>query len=129
MRTCLRECAYAIGSSAVFLGGCMTAQTYEGARRPPDEVAHIAGDSAVTNAPLSLVIRKVDGRTLGVSQSAVDVLPGEHTLLVDCRIQETKSVTRHALEVEVFEGRRYRLVADTGPGLRECTAVRLEGDY
>jgi len=111
------------------LTGCMTAQTYDGERRAPDEIAHIAGDSPMINAPLSLVLRKIDGQTLSVSQSAVDVLPGKHTLLVDCRIPETKSVTRHSLEVEVFEGRRYRLVADTGPGLRECTAVRLEGDY
>jgi hypothetical protein len=56
----------------------------------------------------------------------VDVLPGSHSLLIDCRIRETNSTTRHSLDVEVWAGRRYKLVAETGPGLRECTSVRLE---
>lgn len=105
----------------------MTAQTYEGPRRPRSEVAHIAGDTALSaGAPISVLLRQVDGVTLSVSQSAVDVLPGTHTLLVDCRIQETSGVSRHSIEVEVYEGRTYRLVPETGPGLRECTEVRLE---
>jgi hypothetical protein len=104
----------------------MTVQTYEGPRRPRSEVAHIAGDLAFGGAPISVLIRQINGKTLRLGQSAVDVLPGTHELLVDCRIQETQSVTRHVLEVEVFEGRTYRLVPETGPGLRECTEVRLE---
>ena len=112
------------------LAGCMTAQSYDGERRAPDEVAHIAGDLQVTaGAPMSLILRQVDGQTLSISQSAVEVLPGTHTLLVDCRLQETQSVSRHSIEVEVYAGRRYRLVAETGPGMRECTDVRLEGSY
>jgi hypothetical protein len=47
-------------------------------------------------------------------------------LLVDCRIAETKRVSRHALDVEVFGGGKYRLRAETGPALRECTGVTLE---
>ena len=120
----------ALGAWVSIAAGCMTAQTYDGERRDPDEVAHIAGDLRVTaGAPLSLILRKVDGQTLSVSQSSVEVLPGTHTLLVDCRIQETQSISRHSIDVEVFAGRRYRLVADTGPGMRECTAVRIEGSY
>jgi hypothetical protein len=30
------------------------------------------------------------------------------------------------MEVEVFGGRKYRLRAETGPALRECTGVTLE---
>lgn len=105
----------------------MTQQSYEGPRRPSDEVAHISGDLRVTaGAPLSVILRKVDDRTLGLSESGVDVLPGSHRLLVDCLIRETSSTTRHAIEADVAAGRRYKLVADTGPGLRECEAVRLE---
>ena len=106
----------------------MTAQTYEGPRRPRSEVAHISGDLAPLSAgaPISVILRQVDGISLNVGQSAVDVLPGTHELLVDCRIQETNSVSRHAIEVEVYEGHSYRLVPETGPGLRECTTVRLE---
>jgi hypothetical protein len=116
-----------ITCAALAASACMTVQTYEGPRRPRSEVAHIAGDLALSaGAPISVLIRQVDGITLRLGQSAVDVLPGAHTLLVDCRIQETSGVSRHSLEVEVYEGRTYRLVPETGPGLRECAEVRLE---
>jgi hypothetical protein len=112
---------------ALLAAGCMTAQTYEGPRRPRSEVAHIVGDLRLnTGLPISVSLRQVDGITLSASQSAVDVLPGTHTLLVDCRVQETGSVSRHEIEVEVFEGRSYRLVPETAPGLRGCSSVSLE---
>ena len=77
----------------------MTAQTYEGPRLDRDEVAHISGDLRVTaGAPITVVLRRVDEQVLNLGQSAVDVLPGKHTLLVDCRIQETGSVSRFSLE-------------------------------
>lgn len=108
-------------------GGCMTQQIYDGEKRSRDDVAHISGDLRFTaGAPLSALLRQVDGRDLGVGENAVDVLPGSHRLLVDCRIRETDSTTRHSLEVEVSAGRRYKLVAETGARLRECTSVRLE---
>ncbi len=51
--------------------------------------------------PVSVILRQVDGRTLGVGESAVEVLPGSHKLLVDCRIAETDSVSRHLIEAEI----------------------------
>jgi len=116
-----------LSALALLCAGCMTQQSYEGAKLPRDEVARISGDLRFNaGSPLSVLLRQVDGRTLNLSENAVDVLPGTHQLLVDCRIQETQSITRHSLEVEVFAGRHYRLVGETGPGLRECTSVRLE---
>jgi hypothetical protein len=116
-----------VACAALAASACMTAQTYEGPRRPRSEVAHIAGDLALSaGAPISVLLRQVDGITLSLGQNAVDVLPGTHELLVDCRIQETGGVSRHVIEVDVYEGRTYRLVPETGPGLRECTEVRLE---
>jgi hypothetical protein len=107
--------------------GCMSVQLYEGPKRDRDEVARISGDPVVTaGSPITVVLRQVDDQNIGLTQSSVDVLEGEHRLLVDCRIAETKSVSRHALEVEVSGGRNYRLRAETGPGLRECTGVTLE---
>ena len=95
---------------------------------PAAEVAHVSGDLRFTaGAPISVILRQVDDRTLSLGQNAVDVLPGTHTLIVDCRIQETDSISRHTIEADFYAGRRYRLVAETGPGLRECTSVRLEG--
>jgi len=109
------------------LSGCMTQRTYDGPERSRDEVARISGDLRFTaGVPVSALLRQVDGRTLGLTENSVEVEPGQHDLLVDCKVQETGSTTRHELKVDVYAGRRYRLVAETGPGLRECTSVRLE---
>ncbi|HEX7114529.1 MAG TPA: hypothetical protein VF193_05320 [Steroidobacter sp.] len=108
------------------LAGCKAVQVYDGERRSSEEVARISGSLPFTaGAPVSVILRQVDERTLSVSQTAVEVLPGPHRLLVDCRIAETGSVTRHSIEVEVAAGRHYRLRAETGPGLR-CSGVTLE---
>ena len=107
--------------------GCATAQLYDGPRRSADEVAHISGDLRINaGSPLTVVLRQVDETPLNIGQNSVDILPGKHRLLVDCRIAETQSVSRHAVEVEVASGRRYKLVAEAGPGLRECTQVTLQ---
>jgi hypothetical protein len=107
--------------------GCMSVQLYDGPKRDRDEVARISGDPVVTaGSPITVVLRQVDGQDIGLTQTSVDVLEGEHSVLVDCRIAETKSVSRHALQVEVFGGRHYRLRPETGPGLRGCTGVTLE---
>jgi hypothetical protein len=112
------------------VAGCLSVQGYEGPRRETDEVAHISGDPSVNaGSPLTLVLRKVDERTLNVAQTSVDVLPGKHTLLVDCRIRESNSVTRHSIEVEVGPGERYHLTAETEPGLRGCTEVTLRASH
>ncbi|HEY7641200.1 MAG TPA: hypothetical protein VH814_15845 [Steroidobacteraceae bacterium] len=107
--------------------GCSTAQVYDGERRSPDEVARITGDLRINaGSPLTVVLREVDDTPLNIGQNGVEVLPGKHRLLVDCKIAETGSVSRHSIDVEVSAGRHYKLVAETGPGLRECTQVTLQ---
>jgi hypothetical protein len=119
----MRRLAYGI---LLGLCGCMTLQSYEGERRPADEVARVSGDLRINaGAPISVILLQVDGQTLGTGDSSVEVLPGEHTFLVNCRIAETNSLSRHSVVAEVVAGRHYRFEADTGPGLRECTDVRL----
>ena len=113
--------------SAVLAGGCMSVQLYDGPKRDKNEVARITGDPVVTaGSPVTVILRQVDGHDIGVTQTSVEVLEGQHNLLVDCRIAETKGGSRHSLDVEVFGGRKYRLRAETGPALRECTGVTLE---
>jgi hypothetical protein len=108
-------------------GGCMSVQLYDGPKRDANEVARIVGDPVVTaGSPITVVLRRVDEQNMGLTQTTVEVLEGKHTLLVDCRIAETKRVSRYELEVEVYGGRKYRLRAETGPALRECTDVSLE---
>lgn len=113
--------------SLLGVGGCMSVQLYDGPKRERDEVARIVGDPVVTaGSPITVVLRRVDEHDIGLTQTTVEVLEGKHSLLVDCRIAETQRVSRHALDVEVYGGRKYRLRAETGPALRECTGVSLE---
>lgn len=116
----------AVVGVALACGGCRTVQSYAGERLPRDEVARIIGDVPINGAPLAVILRKVDSRELGLSESSAEVLPGKHSLLVDCRIRETSSTSRHTLEVEVEAGGTYRLAADSARGMRGCTEVRLE---
>jgi len=113
--------------AAVLCAGCSTQQIYDGPRLPRDQVARISGDMRFTaGVPVSVLLRQVDGRTLGASASSVEVMPGSRRLLVDCVVHESRSTSRHTLDVDVVAGQRYRLVAETGTGLRQCTSVRLE---
>ncbi|HEX2495139.1 MAG TPA: hypothetical protein VHK24_15310 [Steroidobacter sp.] len=112
---------------ALTLIGCTTVQNYDGERRTRDEVARISGDFPVTaGAPVTVILRRVDDRSLALREHAVEVLPGSHRLVVDCRIAETAATSRHVLDAEVSAGVRYRLVAETAPGLRGCASVRLQ---
>jgi hypothetical protein len=108
--------------------GCRTAQSYAGARLTLDQVAIITGDTPLNGAPLAVLLRKVDRRELSFSERSAEVLPGKHTLLVDCRIRETSSTSRHTLEVELEAGGRYRLTAEAAKGLRSCVEVRIEAE-
>lgn len=122
-----RSGGLALGLALLVAGGCMSVQLYDGPKRDRDEVARISGDPVVTaGSPITVVLRRVDDQDIGVTQTSVEVLEGRHTLLVDCRIAETKQVSRHALEVDVYGGRTYRLRGQAGPALRECTSVSLE---
>jgi hypothetical protein len=108
------------------LVGCESLRSYEGPQRPDSELAHIAGDFRVTTgAPLSVILRRVDSVDLGLRYNGVDVLPGAHSLLIDCTVTESKHTSRHHLDVDVYAGVKYRLVANTGPGNRECVDVQL----
>lgn len=108
-------------------GGCGTVQLYDGPRRPAIEIARITGDMRINaGSPLTLVLREVDNTPLNIGQNSVEVLPGKHRFLVDCRIAETEKTSRHSVEEEVSAGRHYRFIAETGPGLRECTQVTLQ---
>jgi len=115
-----------VGISLVAMTGCFSVQGYDGEKRDADDLARISGDPTINaGSPLTLVLRKVDERTLNVAQTSVDVLPGKHTLLVDCRIRDGNRTSRHEIQVEVFAGVRYRLAAETEPGMQACAEVSL----
>ena len=66
------------------------------------------------------------GRNVGIAASRVELPPGRHEFLVDCRVAETGSVRRFTVSAELDAGGRYRLVADATA--RNCEAVALIGD-
>lgn len=69
--------------------GC-TSQGYSGAALPSSEVSHI---SFANSGKVSLSSVEVDDRPLSVFSSAVEVLPGEHGLVVDYRYEEENCQT------------------------------------
>lgn len=117
---------FAVAAVVVCSVGCSTHRAYDGEPREREDIAVIEGDFRFTaGRPITLILREVDGQTLQVQNRGVEVLPGDHTLLVDCVIQETKSTTRHELQVSVAPGRRYGLTAELSPGLRGCASIEL----
>lgn len=116
-------------AGATGLQGCLTLKAYDGQHQPPAAVARVQGDYKMrAGAPVSFLLRQVDGIAVDVRYSSVDLLPGVHTLLVDCMIAGA-SGSRHRIEVELEGGRRYAIAGETTAGNRECTDVRLLAVY
>ena len=112
---------------AALLVGCATERAYDGPALPAGERATVRADPVVSaGLPVQLRIRSVDGREVGISASKVELPPGKHSLVVDCRVAETGAVRRFTLEEELDAGGRYRLVANATA--RNCEAVALVGD-
>ena len=112
---------------ATLCAGCATERAYEGPPLPAAERAIVRADPVVSaGSPIQIRIRQVDGHDVGFSASKVELPPGKHALVVDCRIAETGSVRRFTLEEELDAGGHYRVVADTTG--RNCEAVALIGD-
>ncbi|HKE46024.1 MAG TPA: hypothetical protein VKB41_15935 [Steroidobacteraceae bacterium] len=110
------------------LAGCATFQAYDGERRATSDVAVISGDAKLrATTPFALVIRSVDGRNVDVRYSSVALLPGKHSLLIDCQVGTSgTTASRHELDVEVEAGEHYRLQAEMRPGNQSCERVDLE---
>jgi hypothetical protein len=116
--------AAALGGN-LCLSGCGTLQAYEGERLPADDYAVVRADPSVSaGLPVQVILRKVDGYEVPVSKTAVELRPGSHSFLVDCRVPEAGDVTRFEITAEVLAGGRYRLVADATA--RGCRSVELQ---
>jgi hypothetical protein len=112
---------------AVLLCGCATERAYEGPRLPPGERAVVRADPVVSaGLPVQVRIRRADGRDVGLSADRVELPPGRHSIVVDCRVAESGTLRRFTLEEELEAGGRYRVVAEATA--RNCEAVALIGD-
>jgi hypothetical protein len=106
---------------------CSTLKAYDGDPLPASDTATVSGDYRIrAGAPVSLLLRRIDGIDLSFDQHAATVLPGRHALLVDCQLEDLGVVSRHSLDVELGAGRRYSLVTDMAPGNRDCINVRAQ---
>ena len=109
----------------VMNGGCATEKAYEGPRLPAAERAVVHADPALSaGLPVSLRLRQVDQREVPLSASSVELPPGAHVLLVDCRVSESGATRRFTVPVELEPGGDYRLVATASA--RNCEAVTLQ---
>ena len=109
---------------ALLLAACATERGYEGAPLPPSERAIVRADPAVSaGLPVQLRLRQVNGRDVSLAASAVELPPGAHELLVDCRVAENGAVRRFLVPVDLMAGGEYRLVAEATS--RNCEAVQL----
>lgn len=112
-------------AAALLLAGCGSLQAYDGARLPAGERAMVRADPSVSaGLPVEVILRKVDAYEVPVSRVSVELRPGMHSFVVDCRVPEAGVVTRFAIEAEVEAGASYRLVADAAA--RGCRTVELQ---
>lgn len=118
--------AAALGAwSTLVLVGCGTLQGYEGTRLPPAVRATVQADPVFSaGLPVQVILRKADDRAVPASRARVELAPGQHVLIVDCRIAATGATARFAVEAELEAGHAYRLEADATA--QRCEAVRLE---
>ncbi|MCW8846940.1 MAG: hypothetical protein OQK99_13990 [Gammaproteobacteria bacterium] len=108
---------------------CSTQQAYEGSARPATEVALIKGDPKFRLAPVATFIRSVDGVAMGDTQASVEVLPGEHELVVDCVVSSSGDRHRVHLQAVVEAGESYRLEPQMGSANQACVGVVMVSDH
>ncbi len=112
---------------AILLAGCATERAYEGAPLAKDERAVVRADPVVSaGSPVQVRIRRADEHDVGLGADRVELPPGKHSLVIDCRVAETGAVRRFTLEEELEAGGHYRVVANATA--RNCEAVALVGD-
>jgi len=110
--------------AGVLLAACGTLQAYDGARLAPGDRAIVHSDPVVSaGLPVEVILRKVDDYDVPVTKTRVELRPGQHHFVVDCRVPAAGSVTRFALDLVVEAGTSYRLVADATA--RGCDGVKL----
>jgi len=105
---------------------CTTQRIDTGPGLPRGEIAIVRADPAFSaGLPVSLRLRKAGDRKIAFHASAIELPPGHHSLLVDCRVLESGVTRRFVVEADLEAGREYRLVARATA--RKCDAVELIG--
>jgi len=109
---------------AAAAAACTTQRVYPGPGLPAAERAIVHADPAVSaGLPVQLRLRQADGQKVSLHASTVELPAGRHSLLVDCRVQESGVTSRFVVEADLEAGGSYRLVAQASA--RNCEAVEL----
>lgn len=113
--------------AAFAVAACATERAYEGPALAKEERAVVRADPVVSaGSPVQVRIRQADGHDVGLTASKVELPPGKHSFVIDCKVAASGAVRRFTLEEELDAGGRYRIVADATT--RNCEAVALIGD-
>lgn len=103
---------------------CTTQRIYPGPGASPEAGAIVRADPAFSaGLPVQVRLRKAGDRRISLGASAIELPPGRHDLLVDCRVLESGVTRRFVVEADLEAGREYRLVARASA--RNCDAVEL----
>ncbi|MCB0322861.1 MAG: hypothetical protein KDD69_04785 [Bdellovibrionales bacterium] len=104
--------------------GCSTATGYEGPRKAAEEVATVEG--------WGVTLHRVNGKTIGVNASGVEVLPGsnEFELTVDASNYHTTGPEDGArfLTMQAEAGSKYAVTAKRGDGRVCAFPLDMQGD-
>ena len=110
--------------AAAATAACTTQRVYPGPALPRDQLAIVRADPAFSaGLPVQLRLRKAGDSRIALHASAVELPPGRHSLLVDCRVLESGATRRFVVEADLEAGREYRLVARASA--QNCDAVEL----
>lgn len=113
-----------VWSLAAICAACATQRVYPGPALPADERVIVRADPAFSaGLPVQLRLRQAGGRKIPLHASAVELPPGRHSLLVDCRVLASGATRRFVVEAELEAGAEYRVVATASA--RNCDAVEL----
>ncbi len=124
MQTAIRSaCLFVVCLVVASVLGCATARIYSGPQLPPDQVAFLErGD-------LSQSLSSIDGRESGnffLMNRALEILPGEHTIVVGYNSGSKHSTQRTTLTFTAKPGTRY-ILKSNAVGMRwEPTIVEKE---
>jgi hypothetical protein len=103
----------ALLAAGLWLAGCGSMRAYEGPALRPSERSVVRADPSFSaGLPVEVILRKVDDFEVPMNRTSVELRPGAHRFVVDCRVREAGVVTRFVIDAETVAGGSYRLVAD-----------------
>ncbi len=107
------------GGLMLCLAGCAALPAPE-----PAQAATVRADPAISaGLPVQLRLRKVDDTVVPLWQHSVQLAPGSHEFIIDCKVLESGATARFAISAELEPRGDYRVVAVANA--RNCETVEI----